>query len=83
MSYCAYEVFKRVFRTMLMEPLREEFPNVNNIEPNINEKLIESVVFEDCDCDNEVVAEIHTILREMTDEEVEQWKVYYKLTDRI
>ena len=29
---CAKEVFKRVFNATLMKPLKEEFPDVNNIK---------------------------------------------------
>ena len=72
---CAKEVFKRVFKETLMKLLREEFPDVNNIKVNIIAKVIESVKWEGF--------ETRSILREMTDEEVEQWKTYHKLTDGI
>ena len=80
---CAKEVFKRVFNATLMKPLREEFPDVNNIKVNIITKVIESVKWEGFDYHRREDIETRSILREMTDEEVEQWKTYHKLTDRI
>ena len=80
---CAKEVFKRVFKATLMKPLREEFPDVNNIKVNIIAKVIESVKWEGFDYHRREDIETRSILREMTDEEVEQWKTYHKLTDGI
>lgn len=80
---CAKEVFKRVFKATLMKPLKEEFPDVNNIEPNIVAKVIESVKWEGYDHHRREDIETHSVLREMTDDELEQWKTYYKLTDGI
>ena len=80
---CAREVFERVFSATLMKPLREEFPDVNNIDVNIIAKVIESVKWEGFDYHRREDIETRSILREMTDEEVEQWKTYYKLTDGI
>lgn len=80
---CAKEVFKRVFNATLMKPLREEFPDVNNIKVNIITKVIESVKWEGFDYHRREDIETRSILREMTDEEVGQWKTYYKLTDGI
>ncbi len=80
---CAKEVFKRVFKATLMKPLREEFPDVNNIDVNIIAGMIESVKLVGFDYHRRDDIETRSILREMTDEEVEQWKTYYKLTDGI
>ena len=80
---CAKEVFKRVFKATLMKPLKEEFPDVNNIEVNIIAKVIESVKWEGFDYHRREDIETRSILREMTNEEVEQWKTYFKLTDGI
>lgn len=80
---CAKEVFKRVFKATLMKPLKEEFPDVNNIEVNIIAKVIESVKWEGFDYHRREDIKTRSILREMTDEEAEQWNTYYKLTDRI
>ena len=80
---CAKEVFKRVFKATLMKPLREEFPDVNNIKVNIIAKVIESVKWEGFDYHRREDIETRSILREMTDEEVEQWKTYHKFTDGI
>ena len=80
---CAKEVFKRVFKVTLMKPLKEEFHDVNNIEVNIIAKVIESVKWEGFDYHRREDIETRSILREMTDEEVEQWKTYFKLTDGI
>lgn len=80
---CAKEVFKRVFKATLMKPLKEEFPDVSNIEPNIITKTIDKVKWEGFDYHRREDIETRSILREMTDEELEQWKTYYKLTDGI
>lgn len=83
---CAKEVFKRVFKATLMKPLKEEFPevnDVNSIEVNIIAKVIESVKWEGFDYHRREDIETRSILREMTDEEVEQWKTYFKLTDGV
>lgn len=83
---CAKEVFKRVFKATLMKPLKEEFPevnDVNSIEVNIIAKVIESVKWEGFDYHRREDIETRNILREMTNEEVEQWKTYFKLTDGI
>lgn len=77
---CAKEVFERVFNATLMKPLKEEFPDVNNIDVDIVAKVIESVKWEGFDYHRREDIETRSILREMTDEEVEQWKTYYKLT---
>ena len=76
---CAKEVFKRVFKATLMKPLKEEFSEVNIIA-----KVIESVKWEGFDYHRRREdIETRSILREMTNEEVEQWKTYFKLTDGI
>ena len=80
---CAKEVFKRVFKATLMKPLKEEFPDVGNIEPNIIAKTIDAVKWEGFDYHRREDIETRSILREMTNEEYEQWKTYYKLTDGI
>ena len=80
---CAKEVFKRVFKATLMKSLKEEFPDVDNIEPNIVAKTIDAVKWEGFDYHRREDIKTRVILREMTDEEVEQWKTYFKLTDGI
>ena len=80
---CAKEVFKRVFKETLWKPIREEFPDVNDINVNVVTKVIESVKWEGFDYHRREDIETRSILREMTDEELEQWKTYYKLTDGI
>jgi len=80
---CAKEVFKHVFKATLMKPLKEEFPDVNNIEVNIIAKVIESVKWEGFDYHRHEDIETCSILCEMTNEEVEQCKTYFKLTNGI
>ena len=79
---CAKEIFKRVFKETLMTPLKKEFPDIR-VEVNIITKMIESVEWKDYDYQRREDIEKRSVLREMTDEEVEQWKLYFKLTNRI